>query len=125
MKESRGMTFAAGFITCFVILLGIKFFFGGSNINSERILRLQRDSVEYVRDKDEQAKKYALIDSLYREAMDSLSLLSKSAERRLHDRPRRTLSLDPDSVLMRMRSAAGLPATGLPPDLKYRRRGVR
>ena len=91
------MAFAAGFITCFVILLGIRFFFGGSDINSERLLRLQRDSADYVQDMADQKSKYRLIDSTYRYDMARLSFALDSTLRARAARPRPRIN-DADSL---------------------------
>lgn len=118
MNESKGMAFAAGFIACFVILLGIRFFFGGRSDNSERLRRLEKDSVDYVQYKEQQAKKYASIDSAYRIDM---ALLSSSLDSVLHaraTRPRPRIN-DADSlriaILLELYGTRGERFAGFPP----------
>jgi len=101
MKESSGMTFAAGFITCFVILLAIRFFFGTNGGDSERLMRLQQDSANYVEYRQGADARYARLDSAYRHDTDSLTF---AIDDLLRSRPsrRQPHSADADTVRARV-----------------------
>lgn len=89
------IAFAAG-----AILATLLMWFIGRNSGagtSERLLRLQRDSVEYVQDMADQKSKYRLIDSTYRYDMARLSFALDSTLRARAARPRPRIN-DADSL---------------------------
>ena len=86
--------------------------------NSERLRKLEKDSVDYVQYKEQQAKKYASIDSAYRIDM---ALLSSSLDSVLHaraTRPRPRIN-DADSlrraILLELYGSRGQRPAGFPP----------
>lgn len=75
--------------------------------NSERLRKLERDSMDYVQDKEEQAKKYTRIDSAYRYDMAMLSWrLDSVTHARSHRPPSRIL--DSDSLARAIEAEVGI-----------------
>lgn len=86
--------------------------------SSERMRRLERDSADYVQDKEAQAKKYARIDSAYQYDMSRLSFALDSILRARAARPRPRIN-DADSlriaILRELYGTRGERPAGLPP----------
>lgn len=108
MKESRGAYFGAGFIVCFVLMFALKHFFGGPPQSSERLRKLERDSVAHMEDKAAQAEKYRRIDSAYHARMARLSFQLDSVIGRRADRLRLPRSQNADSVKARILRSVGI-----------------
>ena len=109
------IAFAAGAILAINTMLVL---YKPKGDNSERLRKLEKDSVDYVQYKEQQAKKYTRIDSAYRYDMARLSYALDSTFRARATRPRPRIN-DADSlrraILLELYGTRGERFAGFPP----------
>ena len=105
MKDPKWMVFGAGFLTCFVLLLGIRFFFGQKDVDPGRIEQLLRDSLDHAGWAERRDEQRDSINLAFKLKDDTLSWTREELEYALrHRRPSR---LGDDSLLREVRRAVG------------------